>query len=141
MVLRRYGSVPWVEPVVSWFARFSAITRRRVVCTSIPRAEIVSAFVRSIPLLPPSAAPGPSGLRSRAAPDRGAEHAEICLVEIADECLRRVGIGHLRQLLVQRDRIAVGRAAGRFRFGLYRCRPAADAVQMVGLGTRQPDAL
>ncbi len=48
-VLRRYGDSPGAPAVVSWLARFSAITRSRVVCAAMPPAEMPSAVSMSMP--------------------------------------------------------------------------------------------
>src|SRR5271165_4800083 len=90
-VFRRYASAPGVEPVVSWLARFSAMTRSRVPCASMARAEIASALLRSMPPL------------LLALPERRAEEAHVFRVEVGHEFLVRFCVGDFHQLVVEPD--------------------------------------
>src|SRR5271163_2049757 len=101
-VLRRYASAPGDEPVVFSLARFSAITRSRVVCASIPLAEMLSALFSSM------SAPWSCG----AVVERRVEHAKIGLVDVEYQFLGGLTVCNCRKLLVDRHRIAVRGARG-----------------------------
>src|SRR5437868_2598380 len=97
------------------------MTRSRVPCASMPRAEIASALVRSmlVPLL--------------AASEGQAEEAEIFGVEIRYQFLGRLGVGDLHQLVLDRHGIAVRRAFRRLLPSRLLQDAALRSRQVIGL--------
>src|SRR5437868_306425 len=94
---RRYGLTPSAPIWVSAFARFSETTLSRVLCARMPEAAMFMALMSSIVRY------------SLRMPDGRSQHGQVLLIEIGAQLILALGVGDLDHLLLERDRVAVGR--------------------------------